>query len=144
MGISDCLLFFTDFLSLMTPSKGLYISPGLLTLFSKQTHWWNSMESPLPHTKIKQCPEKPDYFTGFTCPDHAVLPQENTWKDSTFLDKKTRSFSISGSWLLVKILTLDFDFIIMKKGLLHRNAEKGQMNYSLEPSGWTTTRKNRL
>ena len=49
--------------------------------------------------------------------------------------KKTRSFSMSEFWLLVKILTLDFDFIIMKKDLLHRSAEKGQISYSLTFSG---------
>lgn len=49
-----------------------------------------------------------------------------------FLDKKDKIlFNLRFLWLLIKILTLDFDFTIMKKDLLHRSAEKGQISYSL-------------
>ena len=65
------------------------------------------------------------------------FPHKETHEETVFLGgtKKTRSFSMSDFWLLVKILTLDFDCIIMQKDLLHSSAEKGQISYSLTFSG---------
>ena len=95
------------------------------------------MESPLPCTKIR-VPWKTKllhrFYLSWSCSSPTKKHMKRWYFGGT---KKTRSFSISDFWLLVKILTLDFDFIIMKEDLLHRRScEVIKLSYSLTFSGW--------